>query len=198
MIQKYPYIFGDKVFSHVFCDEIINTFKKKKQEAAITGLGLKKEFRDSDVSLHDEAHFVYKQVNPLIAKMNKQLGWNVQIDYPETFQFTKYGLNQHYHWHHDTHSEPYSGTHKDILLRNKTRKISISICLSDPEEYEGGEFMLDLRNTNAEKPTYISHPCMKNKGSVVVFLSHLWHTVKPVTSGTRYSSVLWYVGNPYV
>ena len=82
MIQKYPYIFGDKVFSHVFCDEIINTFKKKKQEAAITGLGLKKEFRDSDVSLHDEAHFVYKQVNPLIAKMNKQLGWNVQIDYP--------------------------------------------------------------------------------------------------------------------
>ena len=37
-----------------------------------------------------------------------------------------------------------------------------------------------------------------SKGSIVVFPSFLWHRVKPVTSGTRYSLVLWNLGRPFV
>jgi PKHD-type hydroxylase len=36
-----------------------------------------------------------------------------------------------------------------------------------------------------------------SKGSIIIFPSHLWHRVKPVMKGTRYSLVLWNLGNPF-
>jgi PKHD-type hydroxylase len=35
------------------------------------------------------------------------------------------------------------------------------------------------------------------KGSIIIFPSFVWHRVKPVTEGTRYSLVLWNLGKPY-
>ena len=35
------------------------------------------------------------------------------------------------------------------------------------------------------------------KGSIIVFPSFVWHRVKPVTSGTRYSLVVWHLGRPF-
>jgi len=36
-----------------------------------------------------------------------------------------------------------------------------------------------------------------SKGSIIVFPSFLWHRVKPVTKGTRYSLVVWNLGYPF-
>jgi PKHD-type hydroxylase len=36
-----------------------------------------------------------------------------------------------------------------------------------------------------------------SKGSIIVFPSFVWHRVKPVTSGTRYSLVVWHLGRPF-
>ena len=38
---------------------------------------------------------------------------------------------------------------------------------------------------------------MKNKGSIIVFPSFIFHRVTPVTKGIRYSLVNWNVGQPY-
>ena len=38
---------------------------------------------------------------------------------------------------------------------------------------------------------------MLPKGSIIVFPSFVWHRVKPVTKGTRYSLVLWNTGDPF-
>ena len=35
------------------------------------------------------------------------------------------------------------------------------------------------------------------KGSIIVFPSFLWHRVKPVIKGTRYSLVLWNLGRQF-
>jgi len=35
------------------------------------------------------------------------------------------------------------------------------------------------------------------KGSIVVFPSFIWHRVKPVTKGVRYSLVMWSLGYPF-
>ena len=35
------------------------------------------------------------------------------------------------------------------------------------------------------------------KGSIIVFPSFVWHRVKPVTEGTRYSLVIWNLGLPF-
>ena len=38
---------------------------------------------------------------------------------------------------------------------------------------------------------------MTSKGSIIVFPSFVWHRVKPVTKGTRYSLVIWNLGYPF-
>jgi PKHD-type hydroxylase len=38
---------------------------------------------------------------------------------------------------------------------------------------------------------------IREKGSVIVFPSFIWHRVTPVTAGTRYSLVNWNLGFPF-
>jgi PKHD-type hydroxylase len=38
---------------------------------------------------------------------------------------------------------------------------------------------------------------ISQRGSIVVFPSHVWHRVKPVTKGIRYSLVIWNLGYPF-
>ena len=69
--------------------------------------------------------------------------------------------------------------------------------MSDPKDYKGGELEFDFRN---KKPNISSiQTCLEilPKGSIVVFPSHIWHRVKPVTKGIRYSLVIWNLGYPF-
>jgi len=58
------------------------------------------------------------------------------------------------------------------------------------------EFCCD--NVNPDQPRNIFE-CqeIKPKGSIIVFPSHIYHQVKPVTEGTRYSLVIWCLGKPF-
>ena len=49
------------------------------------------------------------------------------------------------------------------------------------------EFINHVKTTNK----------MTSKGSIIVFPSFVWHRVKPVTKGTRYSLVIWNLGYPF-
>jgi len=72
----------------------------------------------------------------------------------------------------------------------------MTLCLSNPKDYEGGELEFDYRSE--EQTKIVTCEQIKNKGSIVVFPSFVWHKVKPVTKGLRYSLVAWNLGNPYV
>ena len=71
-------------------------------------------------------------------------------------------------------------------LKTEDRKISFSIQLSDPDDYEGGELLLNHGNDCVVS---------KTKGSMTLFPSFTVHEVKPVTKGIRYSLVGWVVGD---
>lgn len=95
-------------------------------------------------------------------------------------QYTEYHAseNGHYDWHHDIDWNADDGL---------DRKLSITVQLSDPSEYEGGDFQF----------TEIPNPEMqdaKQKGSVLIFPSYLIHQVSPVTQGVRKSLVAWFKG----
>jgi PKHD-type hydroxylase len=96
----------------------------------------------------------------------------------DRIQYTVYGKTSHYRWHND--SVP------NDLFPDLTRKLSISFILSDPDEYEGGEFQ--LMNNNALM-TY-----KPPKGTAIIFPSTVTHRVRPVKSGVRKSLVGWYSG----
>jgi PKHD-type hydroxylase len=74
----------------------------------------------------------------------------------------------------------------------------VTVSLSNPEDYEGGELEFDFRNNDLDKKqNIIKCDQIKPRGSIVVFPSFIWHRVKPVTKGTRYSLVIWNLGYPF-
>ena len=91
------------------------------------------------------------------------------------FQLIKYYVGGNYNWHCDYGEAPVSGS---------VRKLSMSVHLTDPKEYEGGE--LNLIN-------YSNYPIMVNNdlGSTIVFDSKVPHKVWPVRWGTRIALVGW-------
>lgn len=69
------------------------------------------------------------------------------------------------------------------------RKLSITVQLSSPDEYEGGELQFMINQNIITAP--------KEKGTAIIFPSFCLHRVTPVTSGSRKSIVGWIAGPPY-
>jgi hypothetical protein len=83
-----------------------------------------------------------------------------------------------------------------LEMWGKVRKISMTVNLSDPKEYEGGNLKLDL-GPHVKGERYKVFDDIRPQGSAIFFPSFTYHCVTPVTSGTRYSLVLWYLGKPW-
>ncbi len=110
--------------------------------------------------------------------------FNFKINSFQLVQFARYRDGGHYGWHRDVNESA-------ISPNGEMRKLSLTLCLTDPKEYEGGE----LQFFNGERPEeqrIIND--IQDQGSVIVFDSRDWHRVTPVTKGTRYSLVCWSVG----
>jgi len=135
--------------------------------------------------------WIYREIQPYAQIANENAGWNYHWDWSESCQFTKYEGSKkgHYNWHTDCGLTPNQN--------NKVRKLSMIIPLVDGNEYEGGDFELNLNNPENEN-NIITIKEAKIKGTVIVFPSFVWHRVTPVTSGTRYSLVNWHQGKPFV
>ena len=79
----------------------------------------------------------------------------------------------------------------------------MTISLSHPEEYEGGNFEVDLRNSTDfdtvknRKQSIKEVTEIRPRGSIIIFPSFVWHRVAPVTKGTRHSLVVWSLGYPF-
>ena len=96
-------------------------------------------------------------------------------------QFAQYNVGDFYDYHQD------SG-HQYVEYEKETRKLSMTVQLSDSKDYEGGE--LQFYNGNGDPDI----PPMQEQGSVLVFDSRMYHRVTPITEGVRYSLVSWVLG----
>jgi len=158
--------------------------------------------RNSNVVWMSE-DWIYKEIHPFLVEANKNAGWNYDWDWSEACQFTKYGVGQYYGWHCDSWQTSYGDEEPNPQLQGKVRKLSMTISLSDPSEYEGGNLEFDFRNYSKpdDEKDRLSRrkECIeiRPKGSIVIFPSYVFHRVTPVTKGTRYSLVCWSVGNPF-
>jgi PKHD-type hydroxylase len=61
--------------------------------------------------------------------------------------------------------------------------VSATLFLSDPEEYEGGELIIE--------DTYGEHAVKLPAGDLVLYPSSSLHRVAPVTAGSRWASFFW-------
>ena len=150
--------------------------------------------RDSNIVWMND-RWIYKEIQPYVHQANKNAGWNFDWDFSESCQFTIYKKGQYYDWHCDSWDKPYV---EEGPTKGKIRKLSVTVSLTDPKEYKGGELEFDLRNLDPDKKPNI-RACTEilPKGSLVVFPSFVWHRVKPVTKGVRHSLVIWNLGYPF-
>ena len=162
--------------------------------------------RDSDIAWIDE-QWLYNILQPYINHANENAGWKYDWDWSESIQFTKYKKNQFYGWHADgggdhnyvyTNEKSSYGYERNPNMIGKIRKLSMTVNLCRPEEYEGGNLKFDF-GPHREQGQERYHECIeiRPQGSIIVFPSYVYHQVTPVTSGTRYSLVMWCDGYPF-
>ena len=218
-LKNYYYYFQSALTPRM-CDDIVAYGKQHQAEMAVTG-GVSKKVetggkltnkeikniqkkRDSDIVWMNDK-WIYDAVHPYIHEANKLAGWNFEWDWSESCQFTKYGVGQYYGWHCDSWEEPYQrkqnedGTYP--IDHGKVRKLSVTISLTEPDEYVGGNLEFDFRNQidwERDKKSKIKECTeIRPRGSIIVFPSFVWHRVAPVTKGVRNSLVVWNLGYPF-
>ena len=205
-ISNYYWYFSG-VLTPKFCDDVIAYANQQEEVMARTGDFKNRELtkeevkdlkrkRNSDlVWLNDT--WIYKELHPYVHEANRAAGWNFDWERSESCQFTKYKLNQYYDWHCDSHAKPY----EEGFDKGTIRKLSMTCQLTDGSEYTGGELEFDFRNYDPHMRDESQHLRRAKeilpKGSIIVFPSFVWHRVKPVTAGTRYSLVVWHLGKPF-
>ena len=217
MIRNNCWVFsGEHGLSQERCDFLIKRGLEAQEQVAVhqsdtDELKSDDEVRASRIAwLHGDE--VYDCVRPFVNKANQDAGWRYDLRSIENIQFTKYGINQHYDWHIDGDSDHFASKvfvdPKDNYPINETsdpsmvgmcRKISVSIQLSNSEDYEGGDMYftnLPKDSQNSELEIY-TNKAFRQRGAVLVFPSFIRHKVEPVTSGTRYSAVAWFNGPPF-
>lgn len=172
------YAYWHPVFTPEECKKIIDIGNKKGLVEGRTRKGINKEYRNSTISWlysSDNLDWVFRRITNIIINLNK--------DY---FKFNLFGFIEGFQF---THYQAPGGNYKKHVDRGKdmyVRKLSLSVQLSDPNSYEGGNFVLYEGNEPIVLP--------KEQGKLVAFPSYVLHEVQPVTKGERYSLVAWITG----
>lgn len=184
----------------------------------VSKLNLETYVRDSKVAWLNEP-WLFDLILPFVQEANAKAGWNWDWDYTEQFQFTVYEEGGLYGWHKDGGSDsnaayrryiygitpvpprengmPPSGFTLDNKMVGKVRKISLTINLNEPGAYEGGNLKFDFGHHTTDDKRFHEVEEIRPQGSMIVFPSFLDHCVTPITKGTRYSLVLWVLGEPW-
>ena len=173
------YAFWNNAFSKEECQTIINIAKDK---GLIEGKSEGKSgIRDSKISWlypNDDMDWVFRRVTDITLNLNERF-----------FKFDLFGINEGFQFtNYEAPSGKY-GKHVDRGMNIPVRKLSISIQLTNPEEYEGGELYLYTTDEGDLMD--------KTQGTLILFPSYVLHEVTPVTKGTRNSLVTWVTGKQF-
>ena len=174
----------EPIFTEKLCKEIIDLSSiLKKEQGKISSKDARdydKKRRDSTISWipFNKMKPMYADLIYLIQKINRNhFGFgNVQIT--EKAQIAEYSKGQFYHWHTDNSI--------DMVTEPPVRKLSMTLLLNDPSEFEGGNLEIAGKKLSPMK-----------QGHAAIFASFLQHRVTPVTKGVRKSLVVWFSGEPF-
>lgn len=123
-----------------------------------------------------ESKALFDRIAQVVQRLNKDV-YQFDVRGLENLQYSVYHGAQggHYTWHVDYGPD------------NPTpRKISLSVQLTDPAEYEGCDLQFQMSEQISVAP--------RRRGAVISFPSYVLHRVTPIVSGTRKVLVAWATG----
>ena len=174
------------LFTPEQCRKIIESGRAQKPQTAQVGMnkpggGTDTKKRVTTISWlpFKEMAPMYHDLNIFIQKCNENHFGFGDIRITENAQFTEYPEGGFYDWHMDC----------DVNMQHEppVRKISMTLLLNDPSEFEGGDLELMAPGKFAEL----------KQGHAIVFASFLNHRVNKVRRGVRQSLVVWFGGKPF-
>lgn len=121
---------------------------------------------------------IYERVGTAVRDFNAST-FGFELDGCMDMQLTRYAEGQLYGWHADLAKQG-----------NSRRKLSVSVLLNPPSEFEGGD--LQFFESDEHRPTV-----PLRLGDAAIFPSWYKHQVTPVTRGVRWSLVSWWTGPPF-
>ena len=171
--------------THALCDAVLEEFSAEEEwtKTVVGGGEVKSNIRSADTVVISYPHVMEK--NPKVRKKLDQYVFSSAADvirrYREKFplcnieedsgyELLRYKEGQFYIQHTDS-------------FKARPRAVSCSFALND--DYEGGEWGFFNREFTIKAP----------KGAAVLFPSNFMypHEIMPVTKGTRYSVITWFV-----
>jgi len=126
-----------------------------------------------------ETRWIYDRLEKTVRILNERVYQFDLSGFSEPLQYSIYhgSENGHYDWHVDQ---------GNIKTR---RKLSISVQLTDPSRYEGGN--LEFRAGNKIETA------LRDRGAVIAFPAYVLHRVTPCIRGTRKALVAWTTGKQF-
>ena len=180
---EFDYWLIEKYIPDYICDEIIKNHNDFSTSTLQDGV-IVDDYRKSGVCWIKEP-FYKNLVFDIITRTNRDSGLNFRLECLEDLQLTRYvAPDGHYDFHID------SDGHSRKNIDDSVRKLSMSCLLTDPSEFEGGNFQLQTSAT--------PYNIKLEKGDIIMFPSYLLHRVSPVTKGVRHSLVAWANGRAFV
>ena len=179
--KMHQYAFWDNFLSKEECKKIIKQGKKLRLKKSVTiNSPKKKGVRKSDISWiypDKDTLWLFRRATDVILDLNNQF-----------FNFDISGLNEGFQFTNYKYPDGHYGKHIDRAFDIEIRKLSISIQLTDPKDYKGGNLILNTGNI-----------CITDSGigNIIIFPSFLLHKVSKMESGNRYSIVSWVSGSPW-
>ena len=183
-IDDYIVVF-ENVMTHFLCDAILEEFNTEEEwQKTVVGTGrVDDKIRTAETVVISYPHVIEKN-SKVRQKLDKYVfasaGLAIKkyneifplacIEEDSGYELLRYKEGQFYTKHTDS-------------FKARPRAVSCSFMLSD--DYEGGEFAF----FNREKIIKAS------KGSAIMFPSNFMypHEIMPVTKGTRYSIITWFI-----
>ena len=171
-----------------FTEQELDWLQQKAKEAKEEGLiGTEKgrvdnKIRRSELNWLDknqECAWVFDRLAHVASSLNADYFGFDLTGFGESLQLTNY---------HEARQGMYTW-HQDFGSSGVSRKLSMVLQLSDPNEYEGGELQILTRKESTS--------IQKKRGLITVFPAWTLHQVTPVTRGTRQTLVAWISGPPF-
>jgi predicted 2-oxoglutarate/Fe(II)-dependent dioxygenase YbiX len=160
-----------------WCDNINNHMTNN---VPLSGFG-KKGVRRCDVRLLTPNMKPYQGVfNSIMdfAKANiENLGIDIDYKIDGPIQHITYKTGHHVGWHDDTMNYNMALNNPLYSDLKTDRKVSLTVMLSDPTDYTGGNFVFEKG--------YPLNTKVEGKGTVAMFTSYTPHMVTEITSGVR-------------
>ena len=185
-----------KLLSDGVCDDIITKAYNYSTEIGLVG----QDVQETNIRRSTIRHLDMMQNKDItdlvwyhVQQSNKQF-YNFDIHSLELLQFGEYHSKDqgHYDWHRDFYWHL-----KTAELHQ--RKLTVIIQLSDPSDYDGGDFEIQLDDkysaeSGGDEWAKLEKHWPRARGTIIVFPSWMKHRVTPVTRGLRLSLTSWATG----